>query len=84
MSFEPTNRVYEQGVRAIEHTPADSDITTPGAVLYCGTGGSVKVTTVSGNAVTFTNVPNGTFLPVQIKRLWATGTDASSGFILIY
>lgn len=84
MSFVPTKKVSQQGIKAIEHTPADSDITTPGAVLYCGTGGSVKVTTISGDAVTFTNVPNGTFLPVQIKRLWDTGTDATSGFILIY
>lgn len=47
-----------------------------GSVLYVGTGGNLKVMTVGGDQVTFTNIQEGTFLPVQVLRVFATGTDA--------
>lgn len=52
--------------------------TNPGCVLYVGTGGSVRVLTSSGADLTFENVANGTFLPVQVKRVFSTGTDAGN------
>jgi len=45
-------------------------------VLYVGVAGDVKVKTAGNNEVTFKNVPVG-FLPVQVKRVFATGTAAS-------
>lgn len=47
-----------------------------GSVLYVGTGGNLKVMTVGGDQVTFANIQEGTFLPVQVLRVFATGTDA--------
>lgn len=35
----------------------------------------VKVKTIAGSIVTFTNFPVGEYLPVQVLQLYATGTD---------
>ena len=55
---------------------AGPDIQNEGCVLYIGTSGDIKVTTVAGNDVTFVAHPAG-YMPVQVKRVWATGTSAS-------
>ena len=49
-----------------------------GAVLYIGTAGNLKVTTVAGDAVTFIGINTGAFFPVQVAKVWATGTTASN------
>jgi hypothetical protein len=46
-----------------------------GCVLYVGVSGNLKVDTISGSTVTFQNVPVG-FFPVQVKKVYATNTDA--------
>jgi len=46
--------------------------------IYVGVGGDVKVSDTSGAAVTFKNVPAGSFLTGFFTRIWATGTTASS------
>ena len=61
----------------IEITAADIDLAQEVRALYVGTTGDVKVTTVSGNAVTFVGVPAGYLLPVSVRRVWSTGTTAS-------
>lgn len=48
-----------------------------GACIYVGTGGNLVVTMLSGQVVTFANVGSGSFLPIQVKRVWATGTTAT-------
>ena len=53
---------------------------TEPAVLYIGdvtAGASLKVRSAGGDDATFVNVVEGTFLPVQVKRIYATGTTAS-------
>ena len=45
-----------------------------GACLYIGTGGNVKVRMESKADVTFYNVPDGSFLPIQVVKIF--GTDA--------
>lgn len=59
--------------------PSDStDLPNTCRSLYVGTGGSVAVQPAGGGAaVTFTNVPNGSVLPVRASRVMATGTTAS-------
>mgnify|MGYP001231231994 CR=1 FL=1 len=52
------------------------------AVLYVGTNpgsGAVqlKVRTEGGDDITFHNPPEGSFLPVQVKRVFLTGTTVS-------
>jgi len=49
-----------------------------GCVLYVGGAGDLKVDTVGGDAVTFVAVPAGSFIPVQVTRVYATGTTATS------
>ena len=63
--------------------PSDtSNITAPGGadqngcVLYVGVAGDIKVTTAASDDVIFKNVPVG-FFPVQVLKVWATGTAAS-------
>ena len=47
-----------------------------GCVLYVGTGGDVKVTTAGNDVVTFVDVQNGSFLPVQVVKVWDIGASA--------
>ena len=49
-----------------------------GCVLYIGGAGNLKVTTAGGDEVTFNGVLAGTFFPVQVLRVWATGTTATN------
>ena len=49
-----------------------------GALLFVGTGGNIQVTMVGGQTVVFNNIADGTFLPIQVKRVWATNTTASN------
>lgn len=49
-----------------------------GACIYVGVGGNLVVTMIGGQTVTFLNVASGNFLPIQVKRVWATGTTATN------
>jgi hypothetical protein len=73
-----------QPSRAAVVTKSDTvDIPNPGngqvegCVLYVGTGGILRVLTAAGDDITFKNVPNGTFLPVQVVRVFAATTTAT-------
>jgi hypothetical protein len=73
-----------QPSRAAVVTKSDTvDIPNPGngqvegCVLYVGTGGILRVLTAAGDDITFKNVPNGTFLPVQVVRVFAGVTTAA-------
>ena len=48
-----------------------------GCVLYVGEEGNLNVTTIGGNTVVFNKMANG-FVPVQVKKVWSTNTDAKS------
>ncbi len=75
-NYSPTFPMYPGGAVAI--TPSDSvNLTTP-SVVYVGVGGSVKVTTAQGDDVTFAGLIAGTVIPVQVIRVWSTGTTATS------
>ena len=49
-----------------------------GCVLYVGTKGNIKVMTVGGDEVVFTNIQDGSFIPVQVLKVFSTGTTASN------
>ena len=51
---------------------------TRGCVLYIGVTGDDKVTTTGGEDVTFVAVPAGMVLPIQVVRVFATDTTATS------
>ena len=48
-----------------------------GCVLYVGEEGNLNVTTIGGTKVVFNKMANG-FVPVQVKKVWGTNTDAKS------
>ena len=71
--------------RAAAVTPSDT-VNIPaltggsnnGCVLYVGGAGNLKVLTAGGDEVTFTAIPVGTFVPVQVLKVFATGTTATN------
>jgi hypothetical protein len=47
--------------------------------IYVGVSGDIKIDSAFGDsAVVFVGVPQGTILPVRAKRVYATGTTATS------
>lgn len=77
-NYSPTFPMYPAGVAAI--TPNDSaDLATP-MVIYVGStsaGTSLKITSANGDVATIT-VYAGYTVGCQVRRVWATGTNASS------
>ncbi|MDB9874046.1 hypothetical protein OAC97_02165 [Flavobacteriaceae bacterium] len=55
-----------------------------GAVLYIGTAGNLRVTTIAGDDVTFVGINTGAFFPVQVKKVWATGGTTVSNIIALW
>ena len=63
---------------AVVIVPSDSVNLATAAVIYVGVGGNIKVTTAQGTAITFTGVVAGSVLPIQVIRVWSTGTTATN------
>jgi hypothetical protein len=64
-------------------TPNDNTNFTENSVIYTGTGGQIRVMTAQGTVLTFANVQPGTVLPVQVRRVYSSITDAT-GIIRIF
>ena len=71
--------------RAAAVTPSDTaripDVAggvNNGCVLFVGGAGNLKVETVGGDEVTFVGINTGAFLPVQVVKVFATGTSATN------
>ena len=67
--------VYPSDTETLQQDLNTSNRTT---CLYVGVGGDVRVLTVGGDDVTFVGVPSGSFMPVWVTKVFATGTTASS------
>lgn len=65
---------------AVAVTPNDSaDLTTvPTKGIYVGVSGDLKVTLNDGSTVTFVSLSSGVIHPLAVKRVFATGTTATS------
>ncbi len=67
---------------AIAITPSDTDdLATVCRAVYVGTTGDLVVTLrddTGGTSVKFTAVPAGALLSIRAKRIWSTGTTAST------
>jgi hypothetical protein len=48
-----------------------------GCVLYAGSGGNIRVLTTGNDDVTFVGIAPGAFVPVQVKRVFDSGTGPS-------
>ena len=73
--------VFYQAQNGAAVTVSDTTVFQPG-VLYVGTGGTVVVKTREGTDLTFTNVADGSFLPIVVTMVYATNTTASDILIL--
>jgi hypothetical protein len=62
---------------AVAVTPSDTG-EIRALALYVGTGGALRVLTASGDDVTFSGVPNGFLLPLEVRRVYSTSTTASN------
>ena len=49
-----------------------------GCVLYVGVTGNVRVLTAGGDDVTLVGVSAGQFIPVQVVKVFATGTTSTN------
>lgn len=83
MGTDPWGTAQPQLHSPAEHaasvTPHDStELTNYTTALYVGGEGDLKVTTVNDEAVTFSDVPVGTIIPVRVKLVWSTGTTATN------
>lgn len=77
-----------QAYRAADVTPSDTvdipSVSTAGGsgnngcVLYFGVAGNIRVLTVGNDDVTLVGVNTGAFIPLQVKRVFATGTTATN------
>jgi hypothetical protein len=64
--------------RAFEITPHDTnELSNVTRALYVGGLGDVAVVTAGGDEVTFASVSPGTYLPLRVKQVKATGTEAT-------
>ena len=84
---DSTDYLFQEGLGAYRYaaavTPHDTnELTAVTDGIYIGTvtgvAGTLKVTTVGGNAVTFTGLLAGSTIKVAAKIIWATGTDATN------
>jgi hypothetical protein len=64
--------------RAVAVTPSDATSFEPTRGLYIGAAGNVAVSMVDGGNATFVGVAAGSVLPVQVTKVLATGTTATS------
>ena len=78
------NQSIHNGYSFASVTPDDNaDLPTLQAALYVGTSGDVTVVDGEGNEVTFQNVRDGSWMPIRVNRVKATGTNAT-GIVAVY
>jgi hypothetical protein len=58
--------------------PDPSNGENNGCVLYVGTGGILRVLTAGGSDITLLNVQNGTFIPIQVVKVFSSTTTADN------
>ena len=75
-NYSPTFPMFPGGAKAV--TPSDTVNLAFPSVIYIGVGGNVQVTTAQGDQVIFTGLIAGQVIPVQVIRVWATSTTATT------
>jgi len=71
----PTFPMFPGDAEAV--TPSDTVNLSAPSVIYVGGTGNVRVLTAQGTDVTFSGVPVGAVLPVQVIRVYSTNTTAT-------
>ncbi len=73
----------EREGKGVVVAPNDSTDLPNSGILYIGGGGTLKVDLIHSGTVTFIGVPPNFWLDrVRVKRVWDTGTSATS--ILVF
>ena len=75
-NFSPTFPMFPGDAAAV--TPSDTVNFAEPSVIFVGTTGAVRVLTAQGSDVTFGAVPGGTVVPLQVLRVFASGTSATN------
>ncbi len=75
-NYSPTFPMFPGDAAAV--TPSDTVNFETASVLFVGTTGAVRVLTAQGSDVTFGIIPGGTVVPLQVLRVYATGTNATN------
>ena len=73
-NYSPTFPMFPGG--ATTFTNSDTKYLPTPSVIYVGGTGNVKVTTAQGDDTIFLGLQPGQVIPVQVIRVWATGTTA--------
>lgn len=73
-NYSPTFPMYPGDAAAV--TPSDTVNFPEASVVFVGTTGALRVLTAQGSDVTFNAIPGGTVLPLQVLRVYSTGTTA--------
>ncbi len=69
----------EPAENAAAVTPADgTNLSSATRGLLVGVSGDVKVTMAAGGVVTLKNMVEGVVHPLQVIRVWSTGTTATN------
>jgi len=70
--------LIDPGDDGTEITPSDTeDLAVVTRGLFVGAIGDVKVDMASGSTITFVSVVPGIVHPLRVRRVYATGTDAT-------
>lgn len=70
--------LIDPGDGGFDITPSDTeDLAVPTRGLYVGAVGDVKVDMLNGDTVTFVAMLAGVIHPIQVRRVYATDTDAT-------
>jgi hypothetical protein len=78
-AIEAAVTLQTPATNAVAVTPHDTNaLAATSRALFVGTGGTTLTVRLSGAGadVVFTNVPDGTLLPIRVTHVRATGTDA--------
>jgi hypothetical protein len=75
-NFSPTFPMFPGDAATV--TTSDTVNLAEPSIIFAGTGGTIRVLTAQGSDVTFTNVQPGAILPVQVIRVFASTTNATS------
>ena len=65
------------GAATVDVSSADQTFPRPTRAVWVGTGGDVALVFWDGTSAVLANVPTGALLPVAVKTVLKTGTDAS-------
>lgn len=81
-NYSPTFPMFPGDAVAV--TVSDTQNLSNPSIIYAGSGGTVKVKTAQGSDITFAGLPAGAVIPVQVIRVYSTGTSPTTNLVAIF